>query len=476
MNAILENKKWYIHLKEDLIPFWNTAKAIGQPIGNAPTFRYDNGEPIRANTLKGNLNLKNSIDSKRILTRLNRQYTRMLSRQGFGYGVAYHMTGNSRFLLLAKKFVDYIFKYAFDEQTGKFTSYFLNGAASKREATFHEASFCLLAPAFYYYLTRDSDVLAKIVKAKEYIFQHQNESGLIKSVNQYIEDLPDVFDPNNLELVVQLDQINAYLLLLSRILPEQLKENWRNEMSNLAMAIVNNFYSSKYNLFWGRIDNPGKNKKLPESEIDLESMRTDYGHTVKCFANLDLVARYTKNKELLDFLPKYRGIKALEEAFSESTGTWSTVKLKNGKKSNDTIWWILAKMNEACAMWSLEETKLEDFIDASTSYWLEKMVDKECGEVYHMIEAETEAPRYPKAHLWKNAYHSHEHALVLYLVSKARKAELTNLFFAPKSDVNLEDFHPYYFSGTVEKYELIAKDVVDELQSVRITFSNLSLM
>jgi len=43
------------------------------------------------------------------------------------------------------------------------------------------------------------------------------------------------------------------------------------------------------------------------------------------------------------------------------------------------------------------------------------MVDHTNGGVWHKINYPDLTPRYPKVHLWKNGYHSFEHALIGYI-------------------------------------------------------------
>ena len=38
--------EWVIHVVEDLLPFWITPAALGDPIGNFPTFRANDGSVI----------------------------------------------------------------------------------------------------------------------------------------------------------------------------------------------------------------------------------------------------------------------------------------------------------------------------------------------------------------------------------------------------------------------------------------------
>src|SRR5437867_966811 len=43
-------ERWMQHLKEELLPFWDRAEALGTPVGNFPTYRCNDGSlPDRTN-------------------------------------------------------------------------------------------------------------------------------------------------------------------------------------------------------------------------------------------------------------------------------------------------------------------------------------------------------------------------------------------------------------------------------------------
>jgi hypothetical protein len=468
--SLPSGQDWVIHVYRDLMPYWQMDSAIGKPPGNVPSFRYYDGSVVTPGKLRDEYA---SLDPKAdawILNRIGRQYTRMMSRQGFGYCAAYHMTGDERFLELAKATVDYILKNAFDEQTGGFVAYFEDGKPSSVEATTQDLSFSLLAPSFYYYLTRDKEILDKLLKAKKFIFEkYMGKDGLIRWVNNEYNDPPDVNSPARIDLVSQLDQINAYLVLQARILPDEEWKQWRQDMIALSHVIQDRFYSDKYNLLWGRIDDPNTNMKL-------EAWHVDFGHTVKGFANLDMVARLTGDDKIKQFDPKVKGIRAMGDAFSERTQTWGEKKLAAGGISETSVWWIHAKVSEACAMWSLEDDSLTKYLIPASNFWLEQMVDHQFGEVHHMLDGTTGKPSYPKAHLWKSAYHSNEHALVLYIVSLAKAKQPVTLFFAPKGKTEDQKYHPYIFSGKVDGVSSTKFARLPEFTRVRVNFSEIGVI
>ena len=160
---------WVRHLYRDLLPFWSMPEAVGNPEGNFPSFRYRDGSVVDpADSLREGLD-EWEAEFPTLRQHLDNQYVRMMSRQTFLYGVGYHMTGDERFLALAKVGVDYLLENA-QEKNGAFFGYFDQGDGQWHpepgQRTPQDMAYALLGPAFYYYLTRDPEVLQAVVKGK----------------------------------------------------------------------------------------------------------------------------------------------------------------------------------------------------------------------------------------------------------------------------------------------------------------------
>ncbi len=471
---ILPAETWLIHLYRDLAPYWQMKSALGRPTGNFPTSRYYDGEIVNPKNLRDEF--KNAPDW--ISKRLGRQYVRMISRQAFGYLVAYHMTGDERFFEFGKAGIDFLFEGgtdgdgnriepAFDSETGKFIAFWENGKPSPEEATTQDLSYALLGPGFYYYLTGDKEVLAKILKAKDFIFKnYMDEKGYLRWVNkEFTDKLGEVHGPDRIELVAQLDQLNAYMILLSRILPEPHRAQWNAEMTKLAKLIRDKFYSSKDNLFWGRID-----KLIDPRPVGTRHL--DFGHTIKSFEMLELVGGLIGDRALQRF-SKRKGKKVLKKAFVPDPGRWLERKLPDGPTSETTVWWIHCKLDEAAANWSLSDRSMNRYLGPCSKWWLSKMVDGEYGGVWHELTVPDLKHNLPKAHLWKSAYHSFEHCLKMYIVAQAQTGRPATLYYAGKEPPDPGRLLPYYYSGKARKIVLSPFSRMPGLFRIKARFSNI---
>ncbi|MEO0970601.1 MAG: hypothetical protein AAFX80_20310, partial [Cyanobacteria bacterium J06639_18] len=241
MNAVPKGDRWIQHLNEDLLPFWTESTALGTN-GNFPTYRcndgslYDPDQPCEelADPIPG-------------IVKLDREYVRAKSRQVFAYGVAYNLTGNSKYLAYAKAGVDYLRANALiDHGKGGAYTYFDKegiGKPEKAKRISQDMTYALSGLAFFYYLTRDSDVLQDIVNVKNYIFDYyyDQEWDLMSWTKvDYIDyKNPDgtveKVSSQQRELVAQLDQVYAYMMLLTPILPTKfngvkLKKKWEKDL------------------------------------------------------------------------------------------------------------------------------------------------------------------------------------------------------------------------------------------------------
>ena len=76
----LRGDSWLEHHRQDLMPYWDMSEALGEPLGNFPSWRGLDGE---------------------LLTE-DRRGLSTLARGVYGYSVAFLLTGEPRYLTYAK--------------------------------------------------------------------------------------------------------------------------------------------------------------------------------------------------------------------------------------------------------------------------------------------------------------------------------------------------------------------------------------
>jgi mannose/cellobiose epimerase-like protein (N-acyl-D-glucosamine 2-epimerase family) len=455
--ALAPGQRWLDHFRNDLLPFWELPDAWGTPRGNFPTFRCNDGHLPSA--VKPCPELAEA--PAWIKENADRDFVRMKSRQTYFYGVAYHLTGDPKMLALARDGVNYLREHALEKATGSAISYWEKGVPGPPvlERTSQDLAYAQLGLAMYYYLTRDEAVLADILRLKAHIFGQywKADWGMLRWVAQDPKGIED----QRQELVAQLDQINAYLLLLTPILPEPHRAQWKKDLVTLAHVMIEKFFAPERHLFWGTLHEPKA----------LGSRHTDFGHTAKALWMIERIGRLVGDPKLIAFATREAGL-VLQQAYLADSGSWASRLRRDGSLDINKEWWIYAELDQIAATLALQDRDLARYLPKTQDYWLRHMVDPAQHEIYGWVNGRThEGGDGPKIHHWKSGYHSAEHALVSYVTAQALRGQPVALHFAfsmPK-----EDARPYFFSGKVLNREATPLAGFPDRQRVRITFAEL---
>lgn len=276
-----DSARWLAHLNDDLLPFFDTPLALGTPVGNFPTTRCNDGTIPDPNARCSEVGAKEALDPVQSVV--------ALSRQSFGYGVAFHMTGDTRYLEFAQAGVDRLMTEVRNPDTGLFYDQFRtsdgewkqfdNGTNAQRQA------YGLLAPTFLYYLTRDDGLFDDIrdVQAQiELTFGQTETPGAVS-------DAAGTPHPTK-RLARVLDQVNAYQYLLTATAPEAEQAEMKAALRARIDHIRDAFFDEEAGIFLANTSQP---------EGDLSNI--DFGHAAKTLWFTDLVGGLTDAPELAGF-------------------------------------------------------------------------------------------------------------------------------------------------------------------------------
>lgn len=451
-------ERWQTHLRQDLLPFWEMDTALGQPLGNFPTYRCNDGalyDPA-----------KPCVELQASWLRLDRDYVRMKSRQIFAYGVAYHMTGDETYLRYAAAGVEYLRSHALDRENGGAFSYWQGkqrqpGPAVKQR-TSQDLAYALTGMSFYYYLTRDEAVLQDILSVKQYIFDsyYDADSDLLTWV---LQNSPDGDKTNQKELVAQLDQVNGYMLLVTPLLKDPHRSEWEKDLVHLARIMIDQFYSPEQNLFWGTLTD--------DKSKSLGSRHTDFGHSSKAFWMIYQTGKWTGDDELVSFA-QAGASRLLKKAYIPLSNSWASRLDEKGDLDVNKEWWIYAELDQTAASLALRDAAQAVYLPGAYDYWLSYMVDHKNKEIWPNVAAANDqpVPDSAKQHFWKNAYHSFEHALVGYITSQQLHDQPVTLYFAFQSMPAESSIHPYFYTGDILDIQAASGETAGALYEV--TFAN----
>jgi mannose/cellobiose epimerase-like protein (N-acyl-D-glucosamine 2-epimerase family) len=548
-------ERWVTHLVDELMPFWMQKEAIPEPYDSPyPTYRCNDGKVFGEKycDLKSG-QYRQMADSNEMVRKrfnkdgpyewitgpknelLNRTYIRMHSRQTYVYGIAYHLTGESRYLALAHRGVTWLLKHAIDKENGSYTFIENNKPQPQPEyRTSQDQSYTLLGLAFYYYLTRDPEVLAVLTDLKNkvvsrYMSKDWEGGKLVRwMLKSNLEPkptctstiaAPDKGSVEQKELVALLDQVNAYMLLVTTAVPKNALGAWLPELYSMAGTIKERFYNDGIKskdqkttgvspvvhkgLFAGCLtytklpeaavdpevaELPCNPKKLPpidKENCDPANHHTDFGHSIKSLWMLYLIGREQGDAQMMDFARK-----GAEEVFNFAylnDGTWGrafTATVESpGADPTFTVdrnkeWWIYAELDQMSGTMALLDAPSHvKRLNTTYKYWLGDFGAPPEVVQWKYDSFAYDTPAYnmgiPKANLWKNGFHSTEHALVAYITTSGVEKKPATLYYAlvGQGEPKLQ---PYYYLATVktDAPEPFTADSVN-YRKIKATFTNI---
>ncbi|MBD5089015.1 MAG: hypothetical protein HDT30_09455 [Clostridiales bacterium] len=429
---------WKDHIENDLMKFWKK-DALELQGGLFPTYLTNEGFRLSENPDEWTEEFKAALkddDTKGLVTP-EYNYVRAHSRLTYANGIAYHVTGKENYLKQCKKGTEALIN-AMDGNYGMYTMQEKSSGKwgmAREERTSQDLAYGLTGLGMYYFLTHDETVLHHIIKYKNYIFDTYFDKG-----KGYFTWFPKDNMDNSVEIVAQLDQIYAYMLFLTPSLPEPYQSEWKKDLKGIVDILIWRFYSERYEFFWGQDTTSGVHK--------LGSDHTDFGHSVKTMWLIMRVGVLLKDISYVIFA-REKIDRILKEAYIAKDKCWGRRFDKEGKMDKNKEWWILAELDQAAAILALNDPSYLQYLNHTYAYWFQYMVDHENGEIWHMVDGDTNQPvlNYPKAHSWKTSLHSFEHALFGYMTSSQIKGEEFDLYYAFSKEVDVQNAVPYIFQA-----------------------------
>jgi mannose/cellobiose epimerase-like protein (N-acyl-D-glucosamine 2-epimerase family) len=342
-------------------------------------------------------------------------------------------------------------------------SWWTNGVARPpvESRNSQDLAYANLGLAFYAYLTRDPEVLADALLLYDGIFDRYDdpESGLLRWAAGGVGS-----ETARVELVAQLDQVNAYALLLASVAPEPHRARLRADLARIARILVDRFWSEEMELFRGSIHDP--------LESGLGSRHTDFGHTVKALWMIERTGTLLGDPKLSAWA-RARIPGVLSRAFLPRYGCWASGLRRDGTLDAGVTWWISAELDQTAATLALSDRRYTGYLERTYACWLERLVDREDGEVWSWVDLDDPARRGAKQHLWKNGYHSAEHALVSYLTAQELHGNPATLHFAFGATPPADELRPYFFAGSPVRVTETALEGPPGLRRVTVDFRGL---
>ncbi|MBE4580339.1 N-acylglucosamine 2-epimerase [Vibrio navarrensis] len=462
--SLPDGEQWLAHAKQGLAPYWMMPSARGEPEGNFPTFRCDDGQ---------------LLDVKRVCAELNygwitphfgREYTRMKSRQTYAYGVLFHLTGDPEALKLARQGAKYLIEELQDKEHGGFISFTQEGKAGLewQQRTSQDQAYALVGLAMLYYLTRDAQIESVLIQQQRFIFdKYRLPDG--KGLAWVLED-GDEQSAKQRELVAQLDQINGYLLLVAPLLPEPHQSRWLEDLNWLTQVMLSHYYSAEEQRFYGAIHH--------KAVMMQSAKHNDFGHTIKAYwmtylsgqklgnAAWQTLARQGMQHTLqqAQYAPNWADIAPWVPPVLQAKWKGQQVLSWRSRPGNNGISsWEWAELDQAAMTLALLDGNVPEVLYYTLPSYMQIWVDPRFGGVGLN-------PQSTKAFHWGNAYHQFEHALVGYLFSQQMSKKPVTLYYA-MDKAQAEHLAPYYFNADVQQVESLPNAA--GLPRIKVQFTSL---
>ncbi|WP_422127821.1 AGE family epimerase/isomerase [Vibrio hannami] len=464
-HSLPSGQKWLDHVEQGLMPYWMMDSAQGKPMGNFPTFRCDDGTVLDVADVCPELN------AGWIAPNFGREYTRMKSRQTYAYSVIYHLTGSKQALELAQKGAYYLIDNLQDKEHGGFISFTERGKPGLewQQRTSQDQAYALVGLAMYYYLTRDAKVERALVDQQAFIFdKYRLADG--EGLAWILKD-GDGQSAKQRELVAQLDQINAYLLLVAPLLPEPTKSKWLTDLNWLTEQMLTHYHSDEETRFYGSVHH--------KAMMMQDAKHNDFGHTIKAYWMTLLTSQVVDNSQwqkfAIDGIETTLSRASYQVEFSQVADyfgddlkkEWQGEKVSSWMSRPYNQWissWEWAELDQAAITLSLIDGSQTDKLRNTLPTYMDVWVDHQYGGVGL-------GPKSTKAFHWGNGYHQFEHALIGYLFASQYEGKPATLYYAldkPYSEV----LQPYYFKARLMDIEPV--QLKKGVSGQKVQFTNIS--
>lgn len=398
-SALSDPGIWLRHLREDILPFWIHPTALGDPVGNFPTERMQDGSPVPGAVRR----------------------TRMQGRQIFAYLVSYELLGDRRLLDLAEAGLAWMDGHLRNPAGGWYP---VSDEAGRpdRSATVTVQDLCYAAfPRLELFrLTGDTAALADADAVLDLLLRgpFRLPDGVLADAmdSRYVERRP--FEGATTNVVSYLDVLN--LLLVRRI---EIDSNPSFALVEDLRQTVDRFVALywKDGVFWNDLEN----------RTDWGAKHVDFGHTAKGYAILRRTNRILCERGEAPIRPDVEAIfPELARAASDPAVGWRTDFLDSATtfRPGSLQWWRHIQANQTSLLYADDVPDMASVAATGAARWLSlPFVDR--GRAIRGIREglRPDGTLYGddvawtcKANLWKNAFHEVDHVRDMVRFSERR--------------------------------------------------------
>lgn len=339
----------------------------------------------------------------------------MISRQVFGFCAAYLLSGNEKYLEVARQGVDYLISHAWDrEYGGWFDSLTQDGKPKEMTKTVPVQLYTDVGLTLYYFVTKDERALSHVLQSVEI----RKKYGYDKEFGGYFQSL-------NRDLSVKdaskskhshFGYTSSLLINLAMATRNPDALRFAEELMQISLERMTD---SEYGWLYGFPTTFGRKWNYTQSLSDGKEIISAGAQLTGSLAFLRLY-EFTGN-EIYGRRGRELGEKIIRYAWDSMLGGWHDHIERQAPHAmigpRTVSWWIQC-YGDFLQLHLYHITGDRCYLDQfkkMASFWNDNFMDKKLGGVFQTISYDGTPVDVNKAMPWKTSYHEMEHGLLNYL-------------------------------------------------------------
>jgi mannobiose 2-epimerase len=342
-----------------------------------------------------------------------RKYPSMLSRHIFGFSVGYLLSGDQKYLDIARETVDYLLTHAWDPEYGGWYDV-LDECGNPLETTKNMfiQVYSITGLAMYYFVTRDPTVLSYIDKSNDLLESKAWDQENGGYYNVMTRDW-QVLDSRK-SISSEITPVSGYLLYLYLATHDQ---KYLDQCQRILDRVTESMIDPESG--WVLETFTREWQYLPALQDETE---VSIGHNIEVAWMLYRFYLITGEKAHLDKATRLTA-KICKYGTNSDIGFWyNTVGRLNPETfAGITYWWVQAYgiMFDLYACHVQDQDKYLDDYRKGALFWDSRFVDRLNGDSHFSVLADGTIRETLKANQFKSSYHNAENGLLNYLYLNA---------------------------------------------------------
>jgi mannobiose 2-epimerase len=342
-----------------------------------------------------------------------RKYPSMLSRHVFGYSVGYLLSGDRKYLDIARQTVDYLLKHAWDQESGGwYDALDEQGKPVETTKSMFVQVYSITGLAMYYFVTRDPQILEIINRSNDLLESRGWDPVEGGYYNVLTRDW-QVLDRTK-SISSEITPVSGYLFYLYLATHDQ---KYLDQSRKILDVVTQKMTDPQSGWILETFRKDWRYLPGPANETEIST-----GHNIEVAWMLYRYYLITGDQKYLEIANQlsdkvYRYCNRPDDNFWYNT----IGRLEPQKFSGISYWWVQAYgiMFDLYSYRISNQDRYLDDYQKGASFWDSRFVDRIHGDTYLSVLADGTIRETTKANRYKASYHNCENGLLNYLYLNA---------------------------------------------------------